>query len=164
MGLQIWRVCRHAVKVSGCLDAGAGQSLLCAGTGCCCRVQSWQRSSSGQNIFFPSLPAGAVNSHGKHTQTRWMAEPASGGQGFSLEQRPRLIVEWGPQQSVESKVTIALDQKMPAGCGETQSAFLCFPCVLGLEDLQLKESCHILWESVTALLQGIFCCTCKALL
>lgn len=48
-----------------------------------------------------------------------MAEPAWGGQGFSLERRPRLISEGGPQQSVESKVTIALNQQIPAGGRET---------------------------------------------
>lgn len=53
-------------------------------------------------------------------------------------------------------MTIVLNQQIPAGCVETQSAFLCFPCVLGLEDLQLKESCHVFGERVTALLQGIF--------
>lgn len=76
----------------------------------------------------------------------WMQQPTRGlgfltslGQGFSLEQRLRLIVEWGPR-SVENKVTVALHPYWLWG-----NMFLSFPCVPGLEDLQLKERCRILW-------------------
>jgi len=77
-------------------------------------------------VFLLSMPIGRKTpvgngcSHGSWQGCR--------RQGFNLGLCSRLIFERGPQQSVEHKVTIVLDQQILAGCWEHNGP-LCSLCM-----------------------------------